>query len=280
MIMSDVRGRLAWFAAAVALTITCLLPIPGEAQRAPYGERPPYNIPQSSGPGRSGAAGQFDYYALVLSWSPTYCAGLVRNDYDPQCHRRDGRRYAFVLHGLWPQYERGYPEHCPTRERVFVPQSTIDRMQDIMPSPRLTIYEYRKHGTCSGLEPDGYYDLSRRLYAKVRIPQRYQNPQAPFFVAPGELIQELTAANPGLRPDMLAVVCGGPGNRMREVRVCFSREGEYRVCGPNESQRRLCAADRMYVPPVRLGPAPDGAGGRSSPGPLPGPLPGPGERRL
>ena len=33
-----------------------------------------------------------------------------------QCGKNEqceaGRPYAFVVHGLWPQYERGYPEKC------------------------------------------------------------------------------------------------------------------------------------------------------------------------
>jgi ribonuclease T2 len=239
----------------IATVIVALLTAaPAIAQRFPGTERIPQNIPQPSGPAvRANEAGKFDYYALVLSWSPSYCAGLQRNDYEPQCHRRDGKRYSFVLHGLWPQFERGYPESCPTRSRPFVPQTTIDRMQDIMPSPRLVIHEYRKHGTCSGLEPNGYFDLSRALFAKITIPQRFQNPAAPFFVSPEDLAKELSAATPGLKPDMMGIVCTGPGDRLKEIRICFTREGEFRACGPNESQRRLCRSNRMFVPPVRVG---------------------------
>lgn len=196
-------------------------------------------------------AGAFDYYTLVLSWSPTYCASLAANDNEPQC-RRTARRYAFVLHGLWPQYERGYPEYCPTKERPFVPQRIIDRMLDIMPSPRLVIHEYRKHGTCTGLDPAGYYDLSRRLYEKISIPRRFRSPAAPFFVSPQEVADSFLEANPGLKLEMLAVDCRGSGNRLREVRICFSREGEFRRCGSNE-RRSSCRANRMYVPPVRAG---------------------------
>lgn len=225
-------------------------------------------------------AGRFDYYTLVLSWSPTYCATLQRGDQDPQCDRRDGRPYAFVLHGLWPQHERGWPENCRTRERPFVPRPTIDRMLDIMPSPRLVIHEYRKHGTCSGMSPDAYYDYARKLFAKITVPPRYVGPSAPFFVSPGELENEFLAANPGLDADMIAVACNRSGSRLRDVRVCFSREGEFRTCGRNEEQRRLCRQARMHVPPVRLGARDEEAAGeavRSSP--LPGPLDQPGERR-
>ena len=238
---------------------------------------------------RGGLPGRFDYYALVLSWSPTYCAGNARPG-DTQCSPRGGRPYSFVLHGLWPQYERGWPQDCPTGERAFVPQSTIDRMMDIMPSRNLIIHEYRKHGVCSGLGVEGYFDMARTLFGKVKVPQRFQDPDQNQMVETSAVVAEFVAANPGLKPDMLAVVCGGPGNRLREIRICVKPDGQYRPCGGNE--RRTCDAPRVFVPPVRLGPAGFSRGGpdrnqdsapqppRIQPGPmLPGPV-APGQRQL
>lgn len=196
-------------------------------------------------------AGQFDYYTLVLSWSPTYCASEARPG-DPQCSRTE-RPYAFVLHGLWPQYERGFPESCRTRERPFVPDRVISQMMDIMPSRSLVIHEYRKHGTCSGLNPEQYYALSRQLFEKIKIPQRFISPQTLASLSPGEVTGAFLTANPTLKPDMLAVSCRGSGNRLREVRVCFSREGVFRRCGSNELGRSFCSASKMYIPPVRGG---------------------------
>lgn len=195
-------------------------------------------------------AGEFDYYALVLSWSPTYCSTSDGGD-DTQCNRTDGKRFAFVLHGLWPQYNKGYPSSCRTARRPFVPQTLIDSMLDIMPSPGLVIHEYRKHGTCSGLSPDGYFGFARRLFTRIRIPDRYRNPFETQYVSPNQLISEFSALNPELTPDMIAVSCGGSGNRLKEVRICYSRDGRPTSCGSNEDQRRLCRADNMFVPPVR-----------------------------
>jgi len=241
--------RPARVALATAIVLAFLAALPALAQDGPrsrdlrFGEQRNHQSRNS--------AGDFDYYALVLSWSPTHCAALSSGEYDPQCHRRDGRRYAFVLHGLWPQHERGYPEYCQIRGRPFVPQPLIDSLMDIMPSPKLAIHEYRKHGTCSGLDPSGYYALARRLYKSIRIPDRYVNPFEAQFVSPDALADELMTLNPEIKPDMLAVSCGGPGNRLREVRICYSKDGVLRACGTNEDQRRLCRSDRMYVPPVR-----------------------------
>ena len=253
--------------------------VAADAQRGPYGQRfddrnryEDRYSDRSAGRERN-VAGQFDYYALVLSWSPTHCASEGGGRDDLQCNRRDGRRFNFVLHGLWPQYERGYPGDCPTRDRPFVPNRVIDQMLDIMPAKGLIIHEYKKHGTCSGLDPAGYFDLARQLYSRIRVPERYINPFDVQFVAPEQLVREMMAANPDLKPDMMAVNCGGPGNRLKEVRICFSKSGQLRACGHNENQRRMCSARQMYVPPVRSTwkgdqghrAAPDSGAGRSEP---------------
>jgi ribonuclease T2 len=196
-------------------------------------------------------AGKFDYYTLVMSWSPTHCVTAEVGRDEQQCQRADGQSYGFVLHGLWPQYEKGYPEACPTGRKPFVPRPVINDMLDVMPSTGLIIHEYKLHGTCSGLDPEKYYKLSRELFTHVRIPDRFQNPFETQFVAPRELVQEFMRANAWLRPNMIVVGCGGPGNRLRDVRVCLTPDGQGRACGQNEQQRNLCRADQMHVPPVR-----------------------------
>ena len=106
--------------------------------------------------------GAFDYYALVLSWIPSYCRGEGKGRKDKQC---DGTKpHAFLLHGLWPQHEIGWPLDCRTVKRPWVPESVIAEMGDIMPSKNLVIHEYRAHGTCSGLEPKEYFAAARALY--------------------------------------------------------------------------------------------------------------------
>lgn len=226
----------------IALALVSTLASAALAQR-PYG--------QSYGR-RANVAGEFDYYVLVMSWSPSYCAGLVREGYDPQCDRSDGKRYNFVLHGAWPQYApKGWPEECPVRGRAFVPRDIINSMLDIMPSDKLVIHEYRKHGTCSGLSPSQYFALARSLFRSVNVPAEFHNPMEARFVSLADLYGEFHKVNPWLRPEMMAVDCNGNGNRLREVRFCFTREGQPRACTRNEDQGRMCRADKVYMPPVR-----------------------------
>ncbi len=252
---------------------------PGAGGKAPYSAQPPAR----------NEAGRFDYYSLVLSWSPTYCATVQRPN-DPQCSRRGDRSYSFVLHGLWPQHERGWPESCQTRDKPFVPQPTINRMLDIMPSSGLIIHEYKKHGTCSGLAPDAYFDLARKLFTHIKVPPRYERPNQALVVSPTEIVKDFASVNPGTKAENFAVVCNGAGNRLREIRVCLSKSGEPRDCGRNEEPRRLCQSNRVFIPPVRAaGPALPNSSSPQQGVPKQGPLPGPveqgpanqrGERRI
>lgn len=216
------------------LALALLIALPASAQlrgsRSSEGDRP----------------GRFDYYVLALSWSPTYCADAGDRDSGQQCN--SARPYAFVLHGLWPQYDRGWPESCDTRRRAWVPQNTIDDMLDIMPSRGLIIHEYKKHGTCSGLSPNGYFDLARRAYGSIKIPQRYQRPQEALQVSPGEVVADFVKANPNLKPEMIAVTCD---RRLRELRICLSRDLKPQPCGSNERGGKLCSRDAVIMPPVR-----------------------------
>jgi ribonuclease T2 len=204
-------------------------------------------------PGGRDRPGDFAYYVLVLSWSPSYCAGPRGRRFEPQCERGGERRpFGFVLHGLWPQSDRGWPQNCSSADRGWVPEAVARRMLDIMPSKPLIFHEYRTHGTCTGLGAAGYFALVRKLFAKITIPERYRDPSDPrLMVGPDELSSEFMAANPGLEPGMIAVTCGGPGPRLQDVRICLSRAGAFRRCGPNEAQHELCAAPRMFVPALR-----------------------------
>lgn len=252
-------GRLpAWLATIVAaymaLTgLSFVSPNPALAQRNSTGgfarETSPYGRTQ-----RVYEAGKFDYYVMSLSWSPSYCAGAPNGGNDPQCSGRSGRPYSFVLHGVWPQFEKGWPQDCVSADRGFVPRPVANRMLDIMPSDKLVFHEYRKHGTCSGLGVDGYFDMARSLYNKVKIPARYAAITDPrTFVSTPELLADFVAANPGMKADGIAVQCGGPGPRLQEIRICFDKGGNFRTCGGNENQSRMCSSSRVYMPPVRDG---------------------------
>src|SRR5581483_9877183 len=70
---------------------------------------------------RQNQPGQFDFYVLALSWSPSFCEAAGERGTPPQQQCGTARPYSFVVHGLWPQYERGFPEFCQ------VPAPRLDR---------------------------------------------------------------------------------------------------------------------------------------------------------
>jgi ribonuclease T2 len=193
-------------------------------------------------------AGDFDYFTLALSWSPTYCASENGRNDGHQCG--PGRRFAFVVHGLWPQYERGWPEFCRS-DRPHLPGALVDAMLDIMPSPRLVNHEWRKHGTCSGLGPADYFSVTRAAFARVKIPARYLSPQNVITTSVEGLTADFLKTNAWLRRDMMSVQCGNRRDQaaLRELRICFTTDLEPRPCGDNE--RRQCRADELVMPPVR-----------------------------
>lgn len=188
--------------------------------------------------------GVFDYYVLVLGWSPTYCIIEGRLRRDTQCDAETP--HDFVLHGLWPQYDRGWPKDCYAGKRPWVPSEVIDTMRDIMPSKSLIIHEYAAHGTCAGLAPEQYYDAARTLYERVSLPPAFTDPEAGRDLSPEGVEREFLAANPWLSADMIAVTCRREA--LLDIRVCFDRDLRPRKCGANEDQRRLCRAGKINVP--------------------------------
>ena len=192
-----------------------------------------------------GEPGRFDYYVLVLGWTPSYCATERRQRHDRECDVE--RPHAFTLHGLWPQNVRGWPEGCRMPRRPWVPQSVIDDMRDVMPSKALVIHEYRAHGTCSGLAPDQYFGLARDLYERVSIPPRF-SAIGRLTLSQEEIKGEFLKANPWLKPNMIVVSCRG--QNLLDVRICFGRDLFPKACGPNE-ESRVCRLDRVTVPAAR-----------------------------
>lgn len=199
--------------------------------------------------------GQFDFYVLSLSWSPSFCAAAVERNRGRSAGRQCGTRpYSFVVHGLWPQYERGFPEFC----QVPAPRldhAIVSSMLDLMPAPHLIFNEWDKHGTCSGLSPRAYFDTVRKARAAVRIPPDYQDLQAPLSVTPAAVKDAFITANPGLSVDDMAVGCDH--SRLTEVRLCLSKDLKFRECPA--IARRSCRRDQLLMPPLRGEPAAGGA---------------------
>jgi ribonuclease T2 len=193
---------------------------------------------------RGATPGAFDLYVLALSWSSGFCA--VEGDRRDRDQCRDGAGLDFVVHGLWPQFEQGYPVECGgdrTPSRI-----ALDAARGVFPEEGLARHQWRKHGTCSGLSPQAYFQSVREARDRVVIPEMFRKLENRTSMTPQDVERAFVAANPGLRADMLAVACRQ--NMLNEVRICMSKDlRAFRPC--LEVDRKGCRAREISVPGIR-----------------------------
>jgi len=189
-------------------------------------------------------AGTFDYYVVSLSWSPNWCAleGDARRS--PQCAQASG--YGWILHGLWPQFNRGYPSFCRTIERAPSRGMTA-AMADIMGTPGLAWHQWKKHGSCTGMSASAYYAISREAYGRINRPVVFRKLDRSVKL-PASVVQDaFLKANPGLEPDSITITCRD--SHIQEARICMSRDLEFVPCGRDVV--RDCTMDDALFTPLR-----------------------------
>ncbi|MBT1155133.1 ribonuclease T2 [Aminobacter anthyllidis] len=223
------------FAAVALLALSACAPSEDKASETKAAPAAEAAVPRGEG---------FDFYVLALSWSPSYCEAEGEQANGQQC--RAGRPYAFVVHGLWPQYERGFPESCPTNNSD-VSSDRLRSLYDLMPSAGLIRHQWRKHGTCTGLSQDDYFKVLRVAREKVEIPQEFKRLDSYSTLPPDQAEHAFLQSNPTMSADSVAVTCDR--RYLREVRICMSKDLEFRACP--EIDRRSCRLDKVVMPPVR-----------------------------
>ena len=197
---------------------------------------------------RQNAPGEFDFYVLALSWSPSFCEAAAERGNSGRSQVQCERPYSFVVHGLWPQYERGFPEYCQ-RPSPRLDRNIMTSMLDLMPAPGLIFNEWDKHGTCSGLGARAYFENVRKARVAVKIPEEFLQLSEQKTIAPGDLEAAFIKINPGLSNSAISVICSS--RRLSEVRICLSKDMQFRTC--DEIDRRACRRDEVVMPPVRGG---------------------------
>jgi ribonuclease T2 len=199
---------------------------------------------------RQNTPGEFDFYVLSLSWSPSFCEDAAErgnSGRSQQVQCSGSRPFSFVVHGLWPQYEHGFPEYCDRDS--WLDRNIMTSMLDLMPAPGLIFNEWKKHGTCSGLGARGYFETIRKARAAVKIPPEFIDLADPKTVSPDDVENAFIKANPGLPANAIAVTCNR--SRLSEVRICMGKDLQFRGC--DEIDRRACKRDQVTMPPVRGG---------------------------
>lgn len=181
------------------------------------------------------AAGTFDYYLLSLSWAPNYCAEHP-SDHSQEC----SGHVTFVLHGLWPQSLSGAPP-MDCGGSASLASATVDHMLQFMPSRGLIQHEWSKHGTCSGLSPDDYFETVERAFTSVQIPGSYRDLSRETNVKVSDLEQAFANQN---HAPVQAFRISCHSQELVGVEICLDKNLQYRAC---TSSARECPSGSVIV---------------------------------
>ncbi len=187
-------------------------------------------------------AGAFDYYVMALSWSANWCAleGDARNS--PQCDER--KDHGWILHGLWPQFHRGFPSFCQTAKRPPSRGMTA-QMADIMGTGGLAWHQWKKHGTCTDLEAPDYFALSRRAYATIIRPEVFRKLDRTVRLPASVVEDAFLKENANLTRDSITITCRQ--GYIQEARICLSRDLDPVPCG-SDVIKDCTLKDALFTP--------------------------------
>ncbi|KAK3269234.1 hypothetical protein CYMTET_22315 [Cymbomonas tetramitiformis] len=199
-----------------------------------------YALSGSAGAVEGATGGRFDMYLFAQSWAPRFCCSQKE-----KCESQ-GIQDAPSLstHGLWPSYDEPtsdghtFPAFCAKRQKGG---GEFD----------LAEHEWQKHGTCTGLTRDKYFEEEHRVVEKLSETGPNGSPQILLDHAGGALglesVREAYAHSVGLQLDGFC--------RLREVTTCFSKNrdgtvGEQVDCPPHvlEGSRNLIGdCQKVYL---------------------------------
>jgi ribonuclease T2 len=110
------------------------------------------------------APGDFEFYVLSLSLAPSFCSLSAANRSVDECRQLTKETFEqtpLTIHGLWPNRAHAsmadQPAYC-SHVKLQLSDAIRTDLKRYMPGgPDLEQHEWQKHGTCSGLSPDGYF---------------------------------------------------------------------------------------------------------------------------
>ena len=198
-----------------------------------------------------------DYcYVLAYSWTADFCSGTGY----PGCeHPNPFWLKNFTLHGLWPQYSdsTGYPSFCnkdpydPTApEKVG-----MTKMITYWPNVKYSVgdpsygsfweHEWSKHGTCTGLTQEKYFESA------VDLLLRYGSPSILSDAVGGRLsATELRASMGGA--SMVSLQCdGSKKDTLSGAFTCWTQKygipGTQIICPDDVRKEDSCSTDILVV---------------------------------
>ena len=151
-----------------------------------------------------GTAGNFDVYLFAQSWAPRFCC------ISPGKCVKEGMEgvNSLSVHGLWPAYmkpdstDRTYPAFCSRHS------STNDRTRES--------HEWEKHGTCTGLPRETYFQEEKRLDSYTSRPKAFLTAYTDDAMPVDDFVSQFGG------PNMVAVKTDAHC-RLEEITTCWQK---------------------------------------------------------
>lgn len=165
-------------------------------------------------------------YTLALSWSPEFCRGREGRSGDRrQCSGREGR-FGMVVHGLWPDGPRNWPQWCAPAVRPT--PGDVRANLCLSPSTSLVARQWAKHGSCMTQRPATYFKVTRILWNGLAMPDLDRVSREDGLTA-GTIRTRFVDANPGWKASAIGVKLDERG-WLEELRLCYDKRFMPKAC--------------------------------------------------
>ncbi|THA11094.1 ribonuclease T2 family protein [Rodentibacter pneumotropicus] len=183
-----------------------------------------YDVIMRDDPIGQNANASVDYYMLVLSWSPSFCASQ-REKYgnqlpsSAQYQCENNRTFGWVVHGLWPQNAKArsvaeHPRFCQG-DLPVLPKSIVEPYLTLSPGAKLLQGEWEKHGSCAFNSAEQYFAKEQELFNGLRLPKEN--------LSRSELFRWMKQNNPQLKNAYL-------GASRNELFICYNKQWQVIGC--------------------------------------------------
>lgn len=229
--------RLSWPLAALALALPAAAHAQAYQCRVPQVASVPKVTPD--GPRRQSAIAG---YTLALSWSPEFCKTRADQPaHAVQCGGDNGS-FGLVVHGLWPESAKGWPQWCEAR--VPLTPGEVRGAMCLMPSQRLVARQWAKHGSCMVKRPANYLRIIGVLQGSLRFPE-YDRISREEGLTAGRIRAAFADANPGWPESAIGVELNARG-WLEEIRLCYSKRFRPAACPGGRRGARDGAAAKIW----------------------------------
>ena len=115
---------------------------------------------------------------------------------------------------------------------------------DVFGSSGLAWYQWQKHGRCSGLSAEEYYNAARAAFEMIEMPEILRRITDEMSLPPSVVEAAFLESNSDLTAGGITMTC--KAGMIQEARICLTKDLELRECGADV--RRDCSYDADFMP--------------------------------